>query len=158
MGTGSALYAVASQNFPLIRIAIGTSDAFPFAGICSTATARGPLSFLDFGLRSPGKIWGRSSCANDVIALIKAQASRTSSIALRQTVWRCKIFRNASRSETDLGSRIFTFDLILGIGMKINDKAPDFTLPDENGKEVSLKDFRGKTVILFFFPRASTPG
>jgi len=42
--------------------------------------------------------------------------------------------------------------------MKINDKAPDFTLPDESGKEVSLKDFRGKTVILFFFPRASTPG
>jgi len=42
--------------------------------------------------------------------------------------------------------------------MKINDKAPDFTLPDENGKEVSLMDFRGKPVILFFFPRASTPG
>jgi peroxiredoxin Q/BCP len=42
--------------------------------------------------------------------------------------------------------------------MKINDKAPDLTLPDENGKEVSLKDFRGKTVILFFFPRANTPG
>jgi peroxiredoxin Q/BCP len=42
--------------------------------------------------------------------------------------------------------------------MKTNDKAPDFTLPDENNKEVSLKDFRGKTVILFFFPRASTPG
>jgi thioredoxin-dependent peroxiredoxin len=42
--------------------------------------------------------------------------------------------------------------------MKINDKAPDFTLPDENGKDLSLKDLRGKTVILFFFPRASTPG
>jgi thioredoxin-dependent peroxiredoxin len=42
--------------------------------------------------------------------------------------------------------------------MKVNDKAPAFTLPDENGKEVSLKDFGGKTVILFFFPRASTPG
>jgi peroxiredoxin Q/BCP len=42
--------------------------------------------------------------------------------------------------------------------MKINDKAPDFTLPDENGREVSLKDFCGKTVILFFYPRASTPG
>jgi hypothetical protein len=113
---------------------------------------------LDFGLRSPGKIWGRSSCANDVIPPIKAQTSGTSSIALRQTFSRCKIFRNASRSETDRRSRTFNFDLILGIGMKTNDKAPDFTLPDENGKEVSLKDFRGKTVILFFFPRASTPG
>jgi len=42
--------------------------------------------------------------------------------------------------------------------MKVNDKAPDFTLPDENGKLVSLKNLRGKTVILFFFPRAGTPG
>jgi peroxiredoxin Q/BCP len=42
--------------------------------------------------------------------------------------------------------------------MNTNDKAPDFTLPDENGKEVSLKDFRGKTVVLFFYPKADTPG
>jgi len=42
--------------------------------------------------------------------------------------------------------------------MNINDKAPDFTLPDENGKKVSLKDFRGKPVVLFFFPKADTPG
>ena len=42
--------------------------------------------------------------------------------------------------------------------MKVNDKAPDFSLPDENGKVVSLKELRGKTVILFFYPRANTPG
>jgi thioredoxin-dependent peroxiredoxin len=42
--------------------------------------------------------------------------------------------------------------------MNIHDKAPDFTLQDENGKEIALKDFRGKTVILFFYPRANTPG
>ncbi len=42
--------------------------------------------------------------------------------------------------------------------MDINDKAPDFTLPDQNGEEVSLKDFRGKYVVLFFYPRADTPG
>ena len=42
--------------------------------------------------------------------------------------------------------------------MHINDKAPEFSLPDENGKPVSLKDFRGKTVVLFFFPKADTPG
>jgi len=42
--------------------------------------------------------------------------------------------------------------------MDINDKAPDFSLPDENGKKVALKDFRGKTVVLFFFPKADTPG
>lgn len=44
------------------------------------------------------------------------------------------------------------------ISMKVNDKAPDFTLQDENGNEVALKDLRGKTVVLFFYPRASTPG
>ena len=42
--------------------------------------------------------------------------------------------------------------------MDTNDKAPDFTLPDENGKNVSLENFRGKTVVLFFFPKADTPG
>jgi len=42
--------------------------------------------------------------------------------------------------------------------MNTNDKAPEFTLPDENGKAVSLKDFRGKTVVLFFYPKADTPG
>jgi peroxiredoxin Q/BCP len=42
--------------------------------------------------------------------------------------------------------------------MDINDKAPDFSLPDENGKNVSLKNFRGKSVVLFFFPKADTPG
>jgi thioredoxin-dependent peroxiredoxin len=109
-------------------------------------------------LRSPGEIWGRSSCANDVIAPPERQTSSTSTIARQPAVSRCKIFRNASRQETDRRAWTFNFDLLLGIGMKINDKAPDFTLPDENGKEVSLVDFRGKPVILFFFPRASTPG
>src|SRR5207244_4321844 len=38
--------------------------------------------------------------------------------------------------------------------MEVNDKAPDFSTTDENGKEVALKDFRGKTVVLFFYPKA----
>ena len=42
--------------------------------------------------------------------------------------------------------------------MNVNDKAPDFTLPDENAKEVALKDLRDKTVVLYFYPRADTPG
>jgi peroxiredoxin Q/BCP len=42
--------------------------------------------------------------------------------------------------------------------MDINDKAPEFTLPDQNGDQVSLKDFRGKWVVLYFYPRADTPG
>ena len=42
--------------------------------------------------------------------------------------------------------------------MNIHDKAPDLTLQNEDGKDVSLKDLRGKTVVLYFFPRADTPG
>ena len=42
--------------------------------------------------------------------------------------------------------------------LDVNDKAPDITLEDENEKEVSLRDFKGKTVVLYFYPRADTPG
>ena len=42
--------------------------------------------------------------------------------------------------------------------ININDKAPEFTLPDQNGDDVSLKGFRGKYVVLYFYPRADTPG
>ena len=42
--------------------------------------------------------------------------------------------------------------------MDVKDKAPEFTLLDENGKSVSLKDYRGKNVVVYFFPKADTPG
>jgi len=42
--------------------------------------------------------------------------------------------------------------------LKIGDQAPEFTLPDETGKPVSLSDFRGKRVVVFFYPRDNTPG
>ncbi len=38
------------------------------------------------------------------------------------------------------------------------DKAPSFTLPDQNGEKVKLSDLRGETVVLYFYPRADTPG
>lgn len=38
------------------------------------------------------------------------------------------------------------------------DAAPDFTLPDADGKPVSLADFRGRRVVVYFYPAASTPG
>ncbi len=42
--------------------------------------------------------------------------------------------------------------------LKIADQAPDFTLKSDAGDLVSLKDLRGKSVVLFFFPKANTPG
>jgi peroxiredoxin Q/BCP len=38
------------------------------------------------------------------------------------------------------------------------DPAPDFTLPDQHGDPVTLSDLRGQTVVLYFYPRADTPG
>lgn len=42
--------------------------------------------------------------------------------------------------------------------LKIDDKAPDFNLPDEMGNNISLNDFAGKNIILFFYPKDNTPG
>ena len=36
--------------------------------------------------------------------------------------------------------------------------APDFTLPAQDGKELTLSELRGETVVLYFYPRADTPG
>ncbi len=37
-------------------------------------------------------------------------------------------------------------------------KAPDFTLPNQDGHSVALADFAGRTLVLYFYPRADTPG
>ncbi|MFK7749649.1 MAG: thioredoxin-dependent thiol peroxidase [Kordia sp.] len=42
--------------------------------------------------------------------------------------------------------------------LKIGDKVPDFTVNDQDGNAVSLSDFAGKKLIVFFYPKASTPG
>ena len=43
-------------------------------------------------------------------------------------------------------------------GPQPGEKAPAFKLSDENGKTVSLADFKGKQVVLYFYPKDSTPG
>lgn len=42
--------------------------------------------------------------------------------------------------------------------LEIGTKAPDFTLPDQNAEMHSLSDYRGKKVILYFYPKDNTPG
>jgi len=42
--------------------------------------------------------------------------------------------------------------------LSAGDRAPEFTLPDADGRDVSLADFRGRRVILYAYPAASTPG
>ena len=42
--------------------------------------------------------------------------------------------------------------------LAVNTKAPDFTLQDKDGNSVSLSDFHGKKIILYFYPKDDTPG
>ncbi len=42
--------------------------------------------------------------------------------------------------------------------LEAGDAAPKFTLPDQDGKDVSLADFAGKSVVVYFYPRDDTPG
>ena len=42
--------------------------------------------------------------------------------------------------------------------LKEGDPAPEFTLPADDGTTVSLSGFKGRNVVLYFFPKASTPG
>jgi peroxiredoxin Q/BCP len=42
--------------------------------------------------------------------------------------------------------------------IETGEKAPAFTLPDQDGTDVSLADFAGQTVVLYFYPKADTPG
>lgn len=42
--------------------------------------------------------------------------------------------------------------------LRIGDDAPDFTLPDQTGRPVTLSELRGKPVVLYFYPKANTPG
>ena len=42
--------------------------------------------------------------------------------------------------------------------LEVNTKAPEFTLMDKEENPVSLKDFRGRKVVLYFYPRDNTPG
>lgn len=42
--------------------------------------------------------------------------------------------------------------------LKIGDQAPAFSIPDEDENTVSLKDFKGQKLLIFFYPRANTSG
>jgi thioredoxin-dependent peroxiredoxin len=44
------------------------------------------------------------------------------------------------------------------MALNIGDKAPDFESKDQNGKTVKLSDYKGKKVVLFFYPKDNTPG
>ncbi len=46
----------------------------------------------------------------------------------------------------------------MGEILKVGQRAPEFTAKADDGKEISLRDLRGKNVVLYFFPKAMTSG
>ena len=42
--------------------------------------------------------------------------------------------------------------------LRAGERAPEFRVPGDDGKEIALADYRGKNVVLYFFPKAMTPG
>ena len=77
----------------------------------------------------------------------------------RKEILRCRILEILGSLESAVAAFPAPDFVFPGeIPMKVNDKAPDFTLQDENEKEIALKDMRGKAVVLFFYPKANTPG
>jgi thioredoxin-dependent peroxiredoxin len=55
-------------------------------------------------------------------------------------------------------STIFVNDMEVNMPIQANQPAPEFTLLDENGVSRKLADFRGKPVVLYFYPKDDTPG
>ncbi len=44
------------------------------------------------------------------------------------------------------------------MALEVGRKAPDFALPDEEGRTVKLSDYQGKRLVVFFYPKAATSG
>src|SRR4051812_35194226 len=106
-------------------ISLGTAMSFTSASQRTTAMARGPLRFLEL---CPCIGWVHMNATSSAVA---------HSAFLRYNFLRL---------------RICTKDVLMAL--QINDKAPGITIPNEEGRPVSLKDFAGKNVVLFFFPKA----
>ncbi len=56
------------------------------------------------------------------------------------------------------GVFMFALSLVAAPQLKPGDAAPDFSLPDADGKIHTLKEYRGKIVVLYFYPKDDTPG
>jgi peroxiredoxin Q/BCP len=116
----------------------------PLGEICTSPSARGPLSAG--GLRPSGA----SVCAASnelVIAISPAKMT-----AYRPLRYNHDLHKHDRKEHKPPDQRRGEAP------MEVNDKSPDFSTTDENGKEVASKDFRGKTVVLYFYPKADTPG
>jgi peroxiredoxin Q/BCP len=123
--------------------------------------------FLGSGGFSCGTSSGRLSCGRPcaalkgIIATKNARMTMTADPDLRYKNFLdivCSALGVAELETADAGLNPNFHRNEAFMSIKVNDKAPEFTLQDENGKEISLKALRGKVVVLYFYPRADTPG
>src|SRR3984893_7394600 len=117
---------------------MGIKRALPLGASSSRPKARGPLLVFAARVICAGAI-GRTAVCRKMPAAKMAERTR-----------HCVLRYNFERDVERKGETV--------MDININDKAPEFTLPDQNGEPVSLKDFRRKWVVLYFYPRADTPG
>src|SRR6266511_5469275 len=97
------------------------------------------------------------SASSDYAALAASGASRSLSCSHRhQDVDRRQYNTCVSLS----GAFRYAWQLLGGGGsmLKVGDPAPEFDVTDHHGRRVKLSDLRGKKVVLWFFPKADTPG
>src|SRR5689334_19496480 len=104
------------------------------------------------------------------VETIPAESVVTSRMAVARKAWalrRCASATLNAAAHTSTSTALARMLLLLykfigsykhGKTMEVNDKAPEFSLPNEEGKTITLKDYRGKNVVLFFYPKANTPG
>jgi peroxiredoxin Q/BCP len=118
------------------------------------------FAFLVSGGLSSELSCGRLSCGFSCAALGGPVTAKNARMTMTVgPILRYKNLLDISRPGLDAAHPIFNPDFPGNEAlMNINDKAPEFTLQAENGKEVSLKSLRGKVVVLYFYPRADTPG
>jgi len=73
--------------------------------------------------------------------------------------WSWTVLTSANnKTAKDVNIIKYQYTIKMAITLKEGDKAPDFKGLDQNAKEVSLSDFKGKKVVLYFYPKDDTPG
>ena len=96
----------------------------------------------------------------DVASISAARYGLTSGLSYVQEFWAWKVDSPTPvlvlPAGSDSRSRFMANQT--GLKLKVGDTAPDFTAATNAGGKVSLSDFRGKNVILYFYPRDNTPG
>jgi len=69
-----------------------------------------------------------------------------------------KVTKKATKKALPKKAKKESAEVIVSGVPQVGDMAPEFTLPDQDGRPVSLRDFRGQNVVVYFYPRAMTPG